>query len=50
MATTTIIIETTNDNTDVTETTISFEEIEQATQFVKDGCVNYYAPIEIEHS
>lgn len=50
MATTTIIIETTNDNTDVTETTISFEEIEQATQLVKDGCVNYYAPIEIEHS
>lgn len=50
MATTTIIIETTNDNTNVTETTISFEEIEQATQFVKDGCVNYYAPIEIEHS
>lgn len=50
MATTTIIIETTNDNTNVTETTISFEEIEQATQLVKDGCVNYYAPIEIEHS
>ena len=50
MATTTIIIETTNDNTDVTETTISFEEIEHTTQLVKDGCVNYYAPIEIEHS
>ena len=50
MATTTIIIETTNDNTNVTETTISFEEIEHTTQLVKDGCVNYYAPIEIEHS
>lgn len=50
MATTTIIIETTNDNTDVTETTISFEEIEHTTQLVKGGCVNYYAPIEIEHS